>query len=155
MGGEAQRTRLGVGQLACLVDERAEALQLGTVEAEPGARLEEHDVLAPGQRAEERLERDLLTLELDGHAQVEPVTGLSVARTGLGVSRAEAHDRGRRDLLVVGQVVVQLDRHVRVVLEDGQHIGKEGRGVEAPQHDAGGQRVGAVAITARRTGHLS
>src|SRR3954451_17393711 len=102
MGGEAQRTRLGVGQLACLVDERAEALQLRTVEAEPGARLEEHDLLPSGQRAEERLERDLLTLELDGHAQVEPVTGLSVPRTRLGVSGAEAHERGRRDLLVVG-----------------------------------------------------
>ena len=114
VGAEAQATGLGVGDVAGLLDEVAQPVQLGLVEPEERAGLEQHDVVAPGERAEERLERDLLAVDLDGDPQVEPVAGISLLAPLTG---AEADDRGGRHLLVGRDVAVDLDRDVLVGLE--------------------------------------
>ncbi len=128
VGAEAQATGLGVGDVAGLLDEVAQPVQLGPVEPEERAGVEQHDLVAPGERAEERLEGHLLAVDLDGDPQVEPVAGLSLLAPLAG---AEPDDRGRRDLLVGRDVAVDLDGDVLVGLEQRQRVGDEPGGGEA------------------------
>ena len=133
VGAEAEAAGLGVGDVAGLLDEVAQPVQLGPVEPEERAGLEQHDVVAPGERAEERLEGHLLAVDLDGDPQVEPVAGISLLAPLAG---AEPHDRSRRDLLVGRDVAVDLDRDVLVGLEQGQGVGDEPGGGKTGEHDA-------------------
>ncbi len=128
VGAEAQAAGLGVGDVAGLLDEVAQPVQLGPVEPEERTGVEQHDVVAPGERTEERLERDLLAVDLDGDPQVEPVAGISLLAPLTG---AEPHHRRRRDLLVGRDVAVDLDGDVLVGLEQRQRVGDEPGGREA------------------------
>ena len=105
VGRQPQAAGLGVGELPGLVDEGTESVQLGTVEAEPRAGVEEHHLLTAGQRAEEGLEGHLLALDLDRDAEVEPVASLAATRLRstpmAGCARFPAVGRGAVELSAV------------------------------------------------------
>ena len=128
---EAQSAGLGVGDVAGLLDEVAQPVQLGPVEPEERAGLEEHDLVATRERAEERLEGHVLAVDLDGDPQVEPVAGLGLSLL-TPLAGAEPDDRSRRDLLVGRDVAVDLDGDVLVGLEQGQRVDDEPRGRACP-----------------------
>jgi hypothetical protein len=152
VGTEAQPPGLGIGDVAGLGDEVAQAEQLGPVEPEERPGVEEHDLVAVGDGGEERLEGHLLAVDLDGDAQVEPVAGLGVLAP---LARAEPHDRCRGDLLVGGQVAVDLDGDVLVGLERGQGGTDEPGCLQAREHDPGDQVGLAAEVGAQGPGYLA
>ena len=88
--GEPQRVGRPVLQRAGLLDERAQPLQLGVVEGEPGAVGQEQPLLVAGERRDEVGERDLVVADGDADPQVEPVVAVG------GLARADRDPRGLR-----------------------------------------------------------
>ena len=115
--------RLRVGELAALLHEAGQGLDLRAVDAHPGARLQEHLGLSGGHGRHEQGQRDLLFAHVDAHGQGEPVGAVLV------VADAGGDDRGVGGLAVVGDVVVDLDVEGLHLAQDRQRLGHEaGRG---------------------------
>ena len=115
--------RLRVGQLAALLHEAGQGLDLWAVDAHPGARLQEHLGLPGGHSRHEQRQGDLLLAHVDAHGQGEPVG------TVLVVAHAGGDDGGGVGLAVVGDVVVDLDVEGLQLAQDRKRLGHEaGRG---------------------------
>ena len=115
--------RLRVGQLAALLHEAGQGLDLRSVDARPRARLQEHLGLTGGHGRHELTDGDLLLAHVDAHGQGEPVGAVLV------VADAGGDDGGGVGLAVVGDVVVDLDVEGLQLAQDRQRLGHEaGRG---------------------------
>ena len=111
--------RLRVGQLAALLHEAGQGLDLRAVDAHPGARLQEHLRLPGGHGRHEQRQGDLLLPHVDAHRQGEPV------RTVLVVVDAGGDDGSSLGLAVVGNVVVDLDIEGLQLAQDRKRLGHE------------------------------
>ena len=115
--------RLRIGQLAPLLHEVGQGLDLRAVDAHPRARLQEHFGLTGGHGRHEWRQWNLLLTHVDVHAQGEPVGAVLV------VTDAGGDDRGLGSLAVVRDVVVDLDIEGLQLAQDRQRLGHEaGRG---------------------------
>ena len=115
--------RLRVGQLAALLHEAGQGLDLRAVDAHPGARLQEHLGLPGGHSRHEQRQGDLLLAHVDAHGQGEPVGAILV------VAHAGGDDGGGVGLAVVGDIIVDLDVEGLQLAQDRKRLGHEtGRG---------------------------
>lgn len=130
----------GIVELPGFEDQVPEALQVGVVEAEPRARVQDHRLVTVSQRLEQRLERHVLVVDSHDDPQIEPVVIL-----------VAGHDIDRRrlgDLVVGRQFVVHEDADPRVGLELGQGCQGKGGGLDAAQRHVAGQPPVVDAATA-------
>ena len=118
---------LRVGQLASLLHEAGQGLDLRAVDAHPGARLQEHLRLPAGHGRHEQRQGDLLFAHVNAHGQGEPVGAVLV------VAHAGGDDRGGLGLAVVGDVVVDLDVEGLQLAQDRQRLSHEAGRVHAAQ----------------------
>lgn len=108
-----------VVELASLGDEIAQPHQVGLVESEPRAVVEDENLLATRERSEEGRERNLAIVDVDDDAQVEPVA-VALVRDDLDARRL-----GR--FLVHRDVFGDADDDPRLRLEPRERFQGKGR----------------------------
>ena len=131
---DAQRVARLVLQGARLVDQRPQRLELGAVEREPGAAVEDEVLVAARDGLDERGQWHVLARHGDRDAEVEPVGGRALGRVG----RRHLDERGVDGLAVGGRLADDGELDRRQLVEDGQQLG-ERDGAEAVQPGLGHQ----------------
>ena len=127
---DAQRVGGLVLQRARLVDQGAQGLELGAVEGEPGAAVEDEVLVPAGDRLDERGQRHVLTRHGHRDAEVEPVGGRAVDGVG-----GRHLDERRVDRLAVGRGLAddgELERGN--LFEHRQQLGERHRGEAVQPH---------------------
>ena len=116
-----------IDQGSRLVDEQTELGEFGGVQLEPGAGIQQEVIVPRGERPEERLERDLLTVDGDGDAKVEPVAHV-------GIRHRQRDRRCLVGLTELRRVAADLDDDVVALLDLRQDLAGELDQWAASQH---------------------
>ncbi len=128
-------------QAAGLLDQAAQVLQLGLVEAQVGAAREDEQLLLGGQGPQELVEGHVLPVDGHGDRQVEPVA------SGLALGRGDGDGRGLDGLAVVDGAAADAHEDAVVLLEPGQGVAGEGEHRQSDEHPDAGQ---PMAVGGRR-----